>query len=257
MIPTPRLIPAGFFVVRSPLLPGESLLARDGESLKDRLRTILDAFRETPLREALRIASPALASALERAARGEDDPARVGPALMRYVERMRGRATPFGLCAGYSVGRMSKETSPLTLEPAAKYRKISRLDVDVVSSVVKKRAQEQASDQEELISTREILRLPNTLRLARRGADGNVVYADIARSSPLDSILEAAEEPRTRAELLAVIEAFGEEAERREFVQALVEQGLLIPAAFPPLTTRAEVAYLGTTHLAKVAPEYS
>ena len=229
------------------------MLAREGESLNDRLRTIIDAFRATPLREALRVASPTLASALEHTARVDEDPARVGLALMRYVERMRGRATPFGLCAGYSVGRMSKETSPLTLEPVAKYRKIARLDVDVVSSVVKKRAQEQASDQEELIATRELLRLPNTLRLARRGADGNVAYEDIARSATLDLVLEAAKEPRTRTELLAVLEPFGEEAERRGFVQVLLSHGLLVPASLPPLTTRAEVPYLGRTHLAELA----
>ena len=198
------------------------MLAREGESLNDRLRTIIDAFRATPPREALRVASPALASALEHTARIDEDPARVGLALMRYVERMRGRATPFGLCAGYSVGRMSKETSPLTLEPVAKYRKIARLDVDVVSSVVKKRAQEQASDQEELIATRELLRLPNTLRLARRGADGDVAYEDIARSATLDLVLEAAKEPRTRTELLAVLEPFGEEADGFSAVQRQV-----------------------------------
>ncbi len=154
-------------------------------------------------------------------------------------------------------GAHGEGDEPPLLEPAAKYRKIARLDVDVVSSVVKKRAQEQASDQEELIATRELLRLPNTLRLARRGADGGVAYEDIARSATLDLVLEAAQEPRSWTELLVILEPFGEEAERRGFVQVLLSHGLLVPASLPPLTTRAEVPYLGRTYLAELAGEHS
>ncbi|APR88360.1 Lanthionine biosynthesis protein LanB [Minicystis rosea] len=221
--------------------------------MEERLREVVKAFRTTPLREALRVASPALASALEDPARAAEDPARIGPALMRYLERMRGRSTPFGLCAGYAVGLLSRETRPLMLAPTAEYRKIARLDVDIVASVASRRAQQQASDREELIASREILRLTGTLRLARRNAGGEVVHEDIARSPALDAVLAATEEPRALAEILDVLGPFADEADRRAYVQALIEHGLLVPAAGPPLTTRTEISYLGDTRLGELA----
>jgi len=138
-----------FFVLRSPLLPFEEFLAwgegleapaslEDGESLKqalardrDRLRHYLrEVFSRPEAREALLVASPDLVEAFglwERdpeSARGQG----VERALSRYLARMAGRPTPFGLFAGVSVGVVGERTR-LEIEGRGKYRRSSRLDL--------------------------------------------------------------------------------------------------------------------------------
>jgi hypothetical protein len=149
---TPRndFAPSGFFALRTPLLPFDELLAwGDGleapSSLGDparleaalaadraRLRGRLRSLLERPeVREALFLASPDLDDGLER---WHGDPEgergrKVERALVRYFARMAGRATPFGLFAGCSVGTVGSETSLVFAEPA-RYRRHTRLDMD-------------------------------------------------------------------------------------------------------------------------------
>ncbi|MFC4531996.1 lantibiotic dehydratase [Sphaerisporangium dianthi] len=116
---------AGFFVLRTPCLPVDALLAL-GDDLegaagrhqaaaldRDRAR-VLDRLRALCLRpdvrEALLIASPSLEGRLDGWARDPDGAPRAGLGLLRYVARMAGRATPFGLFAGCSVGLVGDET---------------------------------------------------------------------------------------------------------------------------------------------------
>ncbi|WNG36530.1 Lanthionine biosynthesis protein LanB [Archangium minus] len=141
--------PSGFFVLRTPLLPfdelsrwGEGLeaprfqpdspelvqaLRRDRLILRVRLGEIL---RRMEVREALFVASPALYESLgqwERdpeSERGE----KVERSVVRYLARMTGRSTPFGLFAGYSVGALGERTR-LRLAPRATYQRHTRLDM--------------------------------------------------------------------------------------------------------------------------------
>jgi hypothetical protein len=148
------LRPAGFFALRSPLLPFDELrawsdglrapavvdnppqleqaLGADRAMLADRL---LATWQRPEVREAVFLASPELDAALERATPGESlDKARRG--LVAYFARMAGRATPFGLFAGCSVGALQEST---TLEMGARegYARHTRLDMDYLSVLVK------------------------------------------------------------------------------------------------------------------------
>jgi thiopeptide-type bacteriocin biosynthesis protein len=142
--------PAGFFVLRTPLLPFEEL-TRWGEGLeatrfqpdtpefaaalqRDRaaLRARLGTWLQRPeVREALFVASPSLSESLglwERepeSERGE----KVERSVVRYLARMAGRATPFGLFAGYTVGEIGEQTR-LGLGPRTAYQRHTRLDMD-------------------------------------------------------------------------------------------------------------------------------
>src|SRR5437867_1008981 len=123
--------PSGFFVFRTPLLPFDEFLAwSDGleapVTLDDpgRLEQALAADRarlharlveimaRSEVREALFVASPHLEESLEIWARKPESERGQGIelALVRYFARMAGRATPFGLCAGCSVGMLDAET---------------------------------------------------------------------------------------------------------------------------------------------------
>jgi hypothetical protein len=113
----------GFFVMRTPLLPFDELmawteglqtasagddparleaaLAEDHAVLGRRLR---EAFAQPELREALFVASHSLDERLDQ----DDD--KVLRALARYFVRMAGRPTPFSLFAGCSVGTVGAST---------------------------------------------------------------------------------------------------------------------------------------------------
>jgi thiopeptide-type bacteriocin biosynthesis protein len=142
--------PAGFFALRTPLLPFDELLAwgdgleaataghdparleaalaADRARLRGRLRAV---FTRPEVREALFVASPDLEERLDlwlQEPRGEHGP-KLELALVRYFARLAGRATPFGLFAGCSVGTAGDATR-LVVAGRARYRRHTRLDMD-------------------------------------------------------------------------------------------------------------------------------
>jgi hypothetical protein len=143
-------IPSGFFVVRTPLLPFGELLAwshgleapsagddparleaacaADRVHLRRRLRAV---FMRQEVREALFLASPGLEERFDpwlRESESPDDP-KTEHALVRYFARMAGRATPFGLFAGCSVGTVGHETRLVLADRSGGCRH-TRLDMD-------------------------------------------------------------------------------------------------------------------------------
>ncbi len=142
---------SGFFVLRTPLLPFDEFLhwsealqstasspedadrlreaiAEDKAQLRRRLR---DVLRRPEVREALFVASPDLDESVDawqsdpESVRGQ----RIERALVRYFSRMTGRATPFGLLAGCSVGTIDARTS-LAIGELASYQRHTRLDME-------------------------------------------------------------------------------------------------------------------------------
>ncbi len=106
----------------------EQALAADRERLRERLFGIVS--REE-VRDAIFVASPDLDDSLDvwlrepESERGQ----RIERALVRYFARMAGRATPFGLFAGTSVGTIASQTQ-LTIGEHKKYKRHTRLDMD-------------------------------------------------------------------------------------------------------------------------------
>jgi thiopeptide-type bacteriocin biosynthesis protein len=143
-------VASGFFALRTPLLPfdelrswGEGLgaasagdeltaletaCAADWERLRKRLREV---YARPDVREALFVASPGLEERIGVWQHGPDTEAgrKIERALVRYFLRMAGRATPFGLFAGCSVGTIA-DPSQIVLAPRARYRRHTRLDMD-------------------------------------------------------------------------------------------------------------------------------
>lgn len=130
---------ADFFVMRAPLLPfGEFLQwGRDLQSgapamerarLRERLQTLV---AQPALRDALFTASPDLDSYLEHWLNEPESKrgARVEGALVRYFSRLCGRATPFGLFAATSLGKVGAQTE-LTVASQARCQRHTRLDMD-------------------------------------------------------------------------------------------------------------------------------
>lgn len=139
--PCNKLRPSGFFVMRTPALSWnvadrwtEELDgdASDGHvsSLRDRLRAIV---RDPLVQLALYLASPSLFERLKPWLAGHISrkTLRIEPAVVRYVMRMTGRATPFGLFAASAVGIIGSETWLRVPANGAGVRH-SRLDFDFV-----------------------------------------------------------------------------------------------------------------------------
>ncbi|HEU4533389.1 MAG TPA: lantibiotic dehydratase family protein, partial [Polyangiaceae bacterium] len=136
------LEPAGFFAIRTPLLPFDALLAwAEGPAGpgadRDALRARQRAFVARPdVREALFVASPSLEREIAHW-RGDPDGERgqrIERALVRYVLRMAGRPTPFGLFAGSGVGEVVARTE-LYVPPTGELRRRTRLDQGFVSAL--------------------------------------------------------------------------------------------------------------------------
>ena len=159
------IAPSGFFALRTPLLPFDDLLAwSDGQQaasadddlmrlqaafaadracLRERLQHV---FARPEVREALFVASPDLEERLDLWLRepDSDDGQKIERALVRYFSRMAGRATPFGLFAGCSVGTLAAETR-LALDGRDRYRRHTRLDMDYLVALAKALEHEPAS----------------------------------------------------------------------------------------------------------------
>jgi hypothetical protein len=151
---TPPFSPSGFFVLSTPLLPFDAFLAlAEGlesaaamdptalpqAALADRakIRARLAAIVQRPeVLEALFIASPSLweSAGVWLAEPESERGQKAEPVLLRYVARMAGRPTPFGLFAGCSVGRVGEATR-LAMEGQDHYRRNSRLDMDYVAAL--------------------------------------------------------------------------------------------------------------------------
>jgi thiopeptide-type bacteriocin biosynthesis protein len=250
---------ADFATVRTPLFPLADLAAiseglrapaaeADGDAAAgsleaavaaDRrvLRARIAAFLERPeAREAIFVASPSLDASLD-AWREDPDSARgakVERALVRFLARMTGRATPFGLLAGWSLADVAAETR-LELGPRAEARRWSRVDLHVLGRVAERAVEDGA--------VRRTLRLrPNpTLRPvggarryveAREGRDGRDLFLSSVERTPwLEAALDRAREGAPFADVSAALAAaFGvEPAESDAFVGALVESRVLVP----------------------------
>jgi lantibiotic biosynthesis protein len=146
----PVATPAGFFVLRTPLLPftevtswGHGLqapTAGDDPAVLDeavdadrvQLRRRLEDIVTTPeFRDALFVASPSLAAAVDpwRKEPDSDKGRATERSLVSYLMRAAARPTPFGLFAGCTTGTVGTRTC-LRLDASNRYRRHTRLDMD-------------------------------------------------------------------------------------------------------------------------------
>jgi thiopeptide-type bacteriocin biosynthesis protein len=183
------------------------------------------------VRRALTTASPSLVSALEDETR--HDPSGCH-ALVRYLERMRGRATPFALLAGYAVVvRDAQQPLGVHLAPREEYRHVVRLDVESVARIVEADA---VARREQVPWTvrADLVRFPDIVRVVTRGDDA-LSYEDIARSAALDAILDLGRTPRSFVELTQALPERHSAEARAAFVARMIDAGVLVPARLPPL----------------------
>jgi len=228
---------SGFFVLRAPALPFDVLSAEG--SLAARLPALL---RDPRVREALYVASPSLEGRLESwiVDRGSESGRKLEPALARYVARMAGRATPFGLFAGCSVGAVGEKTR---LRIAEACRRHTRLDMDYVVLL----ADALGRDPE----LRPALRYRPNSSLYR--VAGRARYREVRRDGTgwshhraalevpgyLEAVLARAGEGATPGELARALldhDPEATEVEAADYVRELIDQQVLVSDLAPALT---------------------
>jgi thiopeptide-type bacteriocin biosynthesis protein len=257
-----------FFALRTPLLPFEDFLnlargltvpgltgtaselddaiACDRKLVRSSLRELV---QRPEVKEALWLASPAFSDSLETwyTAPESENGQKLERTLYRYIARMTGRATPFGLFAGCSVGEIGAKTS-LEIGPLKSYRRRSRLDMEYLCNL----ADQVSSDPG---SRNALVCRPNTsLYFAARryfhvqsySKNGIQRYQLVAteRSSYLAATLERAERGAVMAELAAQIAAGDPEIsmeEAEDYIGQLVQSQVLVSDLFPPLTDREPI----------------
>jgi thiopeptide-type bacteriocin biosynthesis protein len=254
---------AGFFVLRTPLLPFEEFLGlsqallmaealRNGGGLaeaaaSDRklVRSRLQEFVRRPeIQEALWIASPEFFESLStwwnkpESEKGQ----KIEQSLYRYVARMISRSTPFGLFASCATGEIGNQTR-LELGARETYWRRSRLDMEYLCNLADKISSDPA--------LRSQLRFrPNTsLYLAAgRYHHAQSYYQDKMRlyrlvaTEPthyLNATLERASggaTPQALAQALIQDEPDIPLEEAEQYVGQLIESQVLVAELAPPIT---------------------
>ena len=261
--------PSGFFVLRTPLLPFDEFLAwsaglKAAKTLDDpvqfekafaadrpRLRARLVEIMNRPeIREALFIASPHLDESLEIWEREPESERGQGIelALVRYFARMAGRATPFGLCAGCSLGTLDRHTR-LALPERTHYQRHTRLDMDYLDALCAALARDPAL--RDALSYR-----PNS---SLYHAAGRVRYVESrfeekSRSFHLiaveetESLSKTLDRAKTGSSFAALAEALVDEeislTDAEEYISELIESQILMPDLTPCVTGSAPIQSL-------------
>ena len=249
----PPYQPAGFFALRTPLLPfdvleawGQELeapraspetlaeaLRRDRARLRERLRQWVE---EPVVREALFIASPVLEESLPvwlRAPESERGQ-KVERTLVRYFARMAGRATPFGLFAGMSLGRLGAHTR-LRLCARSALKRHTRLDMDYVCALVEQvRKAPEVRRALRYVPNSSLYRSAGRLRymeLRLQGRERSYHLVAVEPSPYLEATLERARGGATVEELAGALVAADADIgldEARAYLDELVETQLLV-----------------------------
>lgn len=220
---------AAFFVLRTPLLPFDTLLdwAAAGPD-EDALLAHLRAVAARPeVAEALAVASADLSAAL-----AEKPSRKVLLALARYVARMSSRPTPFGLFAGCSVGVVG-ETTNLELPPLAAYARRTDPGVELLLRV-SEALDEETRQRAPLIPTSTRYELAGQLRyVEERGVEHPLRAARAGRE--LHTALALAAQRLPAGELAAALaRELGAPVEAAErYVGQLVANQILMPDIRP------------------------
>jgi lantibiotic biosynthesis protein len=262
-MPDPPFRPAEFCVLRTALLPFSVLIdwtagvtapghlddetlasrvASDAALLRARLRTLVS---RPEIVEALYVASPSTGAALIEWLEDPDgQDSRLEHTLVRYLQRMAGRATPFGLFAGCSIGRIDATTT-FEIAGLPEYRRYSRLDNDYLFALTD--ALEQRDEVRRAVRYRpnsSLFRSARRWRYARATVNGSGRQYHFVTLDPDDALetvlVPAGATVDELAERLVVAhpERWPTRPEAAAYIFALADQQVLVSNLAPIITGR-------------------
>lgn len=228
--------PAGFFLLRMPLLPFRALADAPPDPWP-RLREALQ--HDAVIREALFLASPALFAA---AAGRDEPPRRVQASLLRYLSRMSTRPTPFGLLAGVTMGAIGTTTG---LEAGSRdaWRRHTRIDNRLLFALTEQIASEPGVRRRLLCRPNETIHeAAGQLRYIEYEVRDLARHYRIAALEPDEALLQTLARARDGATveqlargLTADDQSISPE-DALDYVSALVDAQILLHDLRPPVT---------------------
>jgi len=258
----PDFRPSGSFVLRTPLLPrdtldqwGEGLAVPAAGDDRERLAAAIEADRQVlrarlqrliarpEIREAIFVASPGLEASIDA---WLADPISEGgqkteKSLVRYISRMAARPTPFGLFAGNTIGTLAEATH-LELAARDRYRRYTRIDGDYLSDLTDALAADPAVRQRLLYRPNSSLcQVAGRLRYAmrREGQSRSYSLVSVEPSDYLVATLERARAGARPADLATALCDADAEITREDadgFLTELIDSQVLVPDLAPPVT---------------------
>jgi lantibiotic biosynthesis protein len=241
---------SGFFVLRSALLPFAELTEWNRpieqpqldwvHARAERVLRLRQAFERKELREALFFASPELERCLDAWLSGSRSDPKLERTLSRYFQRMAGRQTPFGLCAGISFGQVA-ERDRFELDGRDGYHRHVRPGMGYLVQLLSALARrDSVHDKIRYEPNVTLHRVFGRFRFAAVEFTGELdepkayPVVDVEPTPHLEAALERAAGGATPAEISAALEPLvGCGAEVEEFVRGLVENQILVPVWLP------------------------
>jgi thiopeptide-type bacteriocin biosynthesis protein len=275
----PAVSSSGFFLMRTPLLPIDDFLAwsaslsapgdagdparlsRALASDRRALRRSLAAIVARPeVREAIFLASPILHGAIDAWLENADSRhgRKVERALVRYFSRMTARATPFGLLAGCSVGKVGTSVH-LSLASRARYTRRTRVDMSAFSFLTRRLAADGRLWRElRFFPNSTLYRCGSRYRYVEAGNGLPPSYRLVAIDATpyVDAVLERAAPGAQFAALVGSLLAIDSDLRREDaerFLAELLENEILEPDLTCPLTGSPPLEWL-IRRLAASAP---
>ncbi len=234
---------APFFVIRTPRLPLQLL---DGFSRNDiNHDELLEAWLAMPgVKEAIYLASPSLLERLEQWRQKPDSKQgrKVARALIKYMVRMCSRPTPFGLFSGIHKGKVADSTN-LMSAGHVKDRRKTRLDMFYLSALKKHLVKDAAR-------SGTLTYKPNPshyfigddcryIETSHRGEGLQYKLSSVDSDEYVQFVLRATE---SGLSFNALVDAFYvefsgiEKADIEDYLQALIDEGMLVADIPLPLT---------------------
>ncbi|MGI5128865.1 thiopeptide-type bacteriocin biosynthesis protein [Pseudonocardia sp. CA-107938] len=162
-----------------------------------------------------------------RVAAGDSERARAARA--RYLARMGGRATPFGIFAGTAVADIG-DARQLDLDVRVRHRAHVRVDAEALRLLVQESYDEQPFGNRPFRANPTLRVDGSVLRFTRLGDATADVVAMRAKPAIRTVLAILDQGPATGAELVDGLAAHGGPAALAAFVEQLVGTGLLVPA---------------------------
>lgn len=253
-----REFSADFFVLRSTLLPFDAWQALSKEPgvrggdvecwdweagiprhvLLGSLSTLL---ARPEVREAMWLSSPESLPLADAVVGGSEEPdERAVATLVRYLSRLVGRATPFGLFGAVSLGHIGKQTC-LDIGGTAALKRRSRLDMGYVSDLVTAVEADQESRPALMLMRNPTLwEVCGRFHYVQRVREGDRWRCHLTATDAtpyLQSALALASNGVTHAALVSAL-AVSEAVPTREaeaFVEDLLDAEILLSACWPPV----------------------
>jgi lantibiotic biosynthesis protein len=231
------------FVLRSPVFPInfiDKMLA--GKDIPE--EQLFEVCKQPVVEEALFLASPDLHSQMKERLNGKlTDPKKVKKlhwALMRYILRMTTRSTPFGLFAGFGVGRWDNETR-IELAPIEEYTRHTRLDMNYLCALALELAKHPVIKENiKYYPNSSMYRVGAQLRYVEyryKNARRTHHIVAVDHTDYLETVLALASKGallKDMAELLVSDEITIEES--REFIEELINSQVLVNEMEPAIT---------------------